>query len=264
MKYSECLTLNQLSRKHRLVHVFDIYFICHFYYRRNSIQNKEKIDKVYRTLQDWLSCLITTPKKQVATSIQQTTTLKPQTTTEKNTAINLSVSEFEDFLCRLCWLFDKSNYHEQILLMQTAPVEWGREKIEQFFHCTSHQARTAVFQRTAHGDFSEPVDNRGNKSFDTNVAQVIQDFYVDDEISRQSPNTKDTRTPKDIGTVVIRYMTMSIGETFELFKSKYPNVKVSRSKFHALRPSWVREDCPHQVCMCIHHQNIDLLLAVSK
>lgn len=208
--------------------------------------------------------MITTPKKQVITSKQQTTTLKPQTTTEKSSSIDLSVSEVESVLFRLRWLFDKSNYHEQILLIQTVPVEWGREKIEQFLHCTSYQARVAILQRTEHGDFSKPVDNRDNKSFDSNVAQIIQDFYVDDEISRQSSNTKDTRTPKDIGAVVIRYMTMSIGETFELFKSRYTDIKVSRSKFYGLRPSWVREDCLHEVCMCIQHQNIDLLLTVSK
>jgi len=57
---------------------------------------------------------------------------------------------------------------------------------------------------------------------------------------------------------------MSIGETYELFKTRYPNVKIGRSKFYALRPSWVREDSPRQVCMCIQHQNIDLLLTVSS
>ncbi len=208
--------------------------------------------------------MITTPEEQVSTSKQQRTTLQPQTTAEKSLSTDLSVSDVEDFLCRLRWLFDKSSYYEQILLIQTAPIEWGREKIERYFQCTSHQARAAILQRTDHDDFSKPGHNRGNKSFDSNVAQVIRDFYVDDEISRQSSNTKDTRTPKDVGTVVIRYMTMSIGETFELFKSRYPEIKVSRSKFYALRPSWVREDCPHEVCMCIQHQNIDLLLTVSK
>ena len=125
-------------------------------------------------------------------------------------------------------------------------------------------SRAAVLQRTEHNDLSKPVDSRGNRPLDSAVAQVVQDFYLDDEISRQSSYTKDVRTPKNRGTVVIRYMTMSIGETFELFKDRYPDLKVGRSKFHSLRPSWVREDCPHEVCMCIQHQNIDLLLTVSK
>jgi hypothetical protein len=54
---------------------------------------------------------------------QQTTTLQPQATAEKSLSTDLSVSEVEDFLYRLRWLFDKSSYHEQILLIQTAPIE---------------------------------------------------------------------------------------------------------------------------------------------
>lgn len=148
--------------------------------------------------------------------------------------------------------------------MQTAPLEWGWKKIQNFFHCTSHQARHAILQRTKSDDLSKPVDGRGNKPFDPNIAQTVQDFYLEDEISRQSSNTKDSRKSKDFGTVVIRYMMMSIGEAFELFKNKYPTLKISRSKFYALRPRWVREDSPHQVCMCIQHQNIELLLTVSN
>ena len=75
-------------------------------------------------------------------------------------------------------------------------------------------------------------DGRSNKPFGSGLAQTIQEFYLNEEISRQSSNTKDTRTPKDMGTVVIRYMTMSIGETFELFKTRYPDIKVGRSKFY--------------------------------
>ena len=201
-------------------------------------------------LHDWLSCLVNEPKQQI--------------TAENFAPLGLSMQEVEDFVYRLRCLVDKSNYHEQVLLMQTAPVEWGWKKIEQFFRCTSHQARLAVFQRTEHNDLSKPTDGRGNKPFDSGLAQTIQEFYLNEEISRQSSSTKDTRTPKDVGTVVIRYMTMSIGETFELFKTRYPDIKVGRSKFYSLRPSWVRENCPHDVSMCIQHQNIDLLLTVSK
>jgi hypothetical protein len=189
---------------------------------------------------------------------------KKKDTFENFSSLDLSLHDADDFLYRLQRLFEKSDYHDQILLSQTAPVEWGWKKIEQFFRCTSHQARFAILQRTSHGDLSKPVDSRGNKPFDPALAQAIQDFYLCDEVSRQSSNTKDTRTPKNKGTVVIRYLTMSIGETFEYFKLNNPSVKVSRSKFFSLRPSWVREDCPHQVCMCSYHQNVDLLLTVSS
>jgi len=192
-----------------------------------------------------------------------TTTTQPILAPNFST-LNISLTETDDFICRLRSLYEKSNYREQILIMQTAPVEWGWKKISNFFNCTSHQASAAVMQRTNYGDLSKPIETRGNKRFDLDHAQIIQDSYLDDEISRQSSNTKDTRKSKELGAVVIRYMTMSIGETYELFKTRYPNVKIGRSKFYALRPSWVREDSPHQVCMCIQHQNIDLLLTVSS
>ncbi|CAF4388945.1 unnamed protein product, partial [Rotaria magnacalcarata] len=217
----------------------------------NTVQTEEKIDKIYLILQDWLSHLTNKPKEII--------------TTGKLSLLGLSISELEDFIYRFRRLFDKSNYDEQVLLMQTAPIEWGWKKIEKFFSGTCHQARSAILQRTGDSDLSKRVDGRGKKRFDFTTAQFIQDFYLDDEISRQSSYTKDTRKPKGIGTVVIRYMTMSIGETYELFKRKYPNLKVNRSKFHSLRPSWVREHTPHQVCMCIQHQNVELLLtAISK
>jgi hypothetical protein len=166
-------------------------------------------------LRDWFSCLTTNPEQKTAVEI--------------SSSLHLSASEVEDILCRLRCLFEKSNYQEQVLLMQLSPIEWGWKKIQQYFQCTSHQARAA--------DLPKPIDGRGNLSFDTNVSQIVQDFYLDDEISCQSSSTKDTRRQKDVGTVVIRYMTMSIAEAFELFKSKHPDVKVSRSKFYNLRPS---------------------------
>jgi len=86
--------------------------------------------------------------------------------------------------------------------MQTAPVEWGWKEICNFFRCTSHQARATVSQRTEHSDLSKLVDRRNNKRFDSNIAQIIQDNYLNDEIGRESSNRKDTRKSKDLGTVV--------------------------------------------------------------
>lgn len=250
MKYSNCFNLNQSFCTFKSSIVLMSCLIRSFYCRRNTGQTREKIDQIYLTLQDWSSCLTAVPKGSTAS--------------ESFPSFRVSLPDVEGFMHRLRCLFEKSSYHEQILLLQVAPIEWGWKKICNFFHCTSHQARAAILQRRQFGDFSKPVDRRGNKQCDPNVAQIIQDYYLDDEISRQSSNTKDTRKPKGAGTVVIRYMTMSIGETFELFKTKYPNIKVSRSKFYSLHPTWVREDSPHEVCMCIHHQNVDLILSVRE
>ncbi|CAF1514218.1 unnamed protein product, partial [Adineta steineri] len=156
---------------------------------RNTGHTREKIDTIYKTLLEWSNCLNITPTQ--------------KSTTERSSSLGLSLSEAEDMLYRLRCLVDRSDYDEQILLMQTAPVEWGWTKIEIFFRCTSHQARVVVVQQTTYGDLSKHTDGRGNKPFDSTTSQLIQDFYLDDEISRQSPNAKDTRQAKGVGTVVI-------------------------------------------------------------
>jgi len=155
-------------------------------------------------LQDWCNCINDIPSSQ-------------EKAVENNTN-EITIEEGTDVLCRLRCLFDQSDYYQQILLMQAAPLEWGWKKMQNFFRCTSHQARHAIIQRTNSGNLAKLVDNRGNKSLDCSVAEAVEDFYLDDEVSRQSSNTKDSRKSKNHGTVVIRYMIMSIGETFELFK----------------------------------------------
>jgi hypothetical protein len=228
--------------------ILAVYLFVSFVHRRNTNQTRDKIERIYLTLQEWSTCLATSSKE--------------KTKIDCSPVSDLSVAEIDEFLNRSRRLFSASDYHEQISLMHIAPMNWGWKRLGDFFDCTIHQARSAVLRRSENPDLLKPLDGRGNKPFNRQIADIIQNFYLDDEISRQSSNTKDTRKSKEFGAVVIRYMAMSIGETFELFKIKYPHLKVSRSKFYSLRPKWVREDCPHQVCMCIQHANIELLLTV--
>jgi len=65
-------------------------------------------------------------------------------------------------------------------------------------------------------------------------------------------------------SIPLRFLHLTIGETFEQFKMKYPNLEIGRSKFFSLRPAWVREGTPHESCLCIYHENADLILQVSN
>ena len=58
-------------------------------------------------------------------------------------------------------------------------------------------------------------------------------------------------------------LTMCMGEAFELFQSKHSNLSIGSSKLFGLRPNCIREDYPHEVCVCTYHENADLLLKVS-
>jgi hypothetical protein len=61
----------------------------------------------------------------------------------------------------------------------------------------------------------------------------------------------------------LRYMLMTVGEAYEQFVIDNPTVTISRSKFFSLRPKNVKKLSPHDVCVCIQHENISFLLEVK-
>jgi hypothetical protein len=149
--------------------------------------------------------------------------------------------------------------------MTMLPPEWGRDRISNWFRGSQHQARKSIGIRTTIGDLSYPEDRRGNKPLDNQIELVVHSFYTCDEISRQTSCKKQVIHPPPFKIPTpLRFLHLTIGETFEQFKIKYPNMEIRRSKFFSLRPTWVRERTPHESCMCIYHENADLLLQASN
>lgn len=79
------------------------------------------------------------------------------------------------------------------------------------------------------------------------------------------------RTVDDKGKVTkdhiqLRYMLMSLREAYEQFCNTYSDVKIGVSKFADLRPKHIRlfDQIPHNVCVCIYHENVRLLLNALK
>ena len=112
--------------------------------------------------------------------------------------------------------------------MQIAPIEWGWKKIEKFFSCTLIKLVLQFCKELKMMIYQSQSIVEEKKPFDFKTAELIRNFYIDDAISRQSSYTKDTRISKELGTIVIQYMMLFIGEAFELFKTKYHGIKVSR------------------------------------
>ncbi|CAF4737276.1 unnamed protein product, partial [Rotaria socialis] len=129
-----------------------------------------------------------------------------------------------------------------------------------------HQARRSIELRTAGGVFSKPEDRRGNKSLDEQIELTVHNFYTSDEVSRETSYKKQViHPPPSRKPVPLRFLHSNIGETYQQFKSKYINIEISRSKFSSLRPVWVRDQIGHESCMCIYHENADLVLqGISK
>lgn len=101
--------------------------------------------------------------------------------------------------------------------------------------------------------------------------ELVINFYEQDDISRQSPNRKDTMSVKDKITgkrahVAKRHMMMTIAEAYALFKTEFPDIKLGKSKFFELRPLHVRpmSEMPHNVCVCIYHANYAFLVEALK
>ncbi|CAF4728653.1 unnamed protein product, partial [Rotaria sp. Silwood2] len=141
-----------------------------------------------------------------------------------------------------------------------------RDRIANWFDGSKHQARQSIQLRTTSGVLSFPEDRRGNKSLDSQVELAVHNFYISDEISRETSNKKQIiHPPPSRIPVPLRFLHLTIGETYEQFKLKYPNMEINRSKFYSLRLTWVREKTPHDTCMCIYHENAALVLqGISK
>ena len=149
--------------------------------------------------------------------------------------------------------------------MTMLPPTWGRDRIANWFGGSEHHARQSIQLRSTTGIFSNPEDRRGNKPLDSQIELAVYNFYTSDEISRETSYKKQVIHPPPLRTPIpLRFLHLTIGETYEQFKMQYPNIELSRSKFFSLRPKWVRERTPQESCLCIHHENADLLLQASN
>lgn len=118
----------------------------------------------------------------------------------------------------------------------------------------------------------KPDAIRSSNTVTDEVKQKDQAFYEKDDISRASPNRKDTMSIKNLPSgnrthVAKRHMMMTVAEAYSLFVIDNPDIKLGKSKFFEFRPLHVRpmSEMPHNVCVCIHHANYNFLLqALSK
>ena len=174
----------------------------------------------------------------------------------------LSVPDSNGLIEGLQTLFKHSSNSEKIRLLTIAPVSWGRRTVVNFFNCTEHQARAAIELRLTNGILAFPASLRGNQPTDPDVIEHVVNFYRNDSISRPSANRKDVISINGKSTNK-RFMQMTISEAYRLFSVENPSLKIGKSKFYELRPKDVKPESPHDVCLCIYHENMSLLIKVS-
>jgi hypothetical protein len=222
-----------------------------FFHSRNTDQISNAVDETYFKLKKWSNLLLPPSRRNT----------EPETVS----SLDLSMDDAVWILYQLRELFHISNKDEQQRLMTMVPPTWGRDRVASWFDSSQHHARQSIELRLATGTFSYPEDRRGNKPLDNEIELAVYNFYTSDEISRETSYKKQVIHPPPSRTPVpLRFLHLTIGETYEQFKIKYTHMEICRSKFFSLRPAWVRERTPHESCLCIYHENADLLLQVSN
>ena len=175
--------------------------------------------------------------------------------------------------------------------MTIAPKEWGRAKIqswyvvlnflaanmfpveihsiktnyiEMFVFFSGSSQQNAKHVKRLYFDSEQilayPHYFRGNVSLSEDTINSVVQFCREDGISRMSANSKDTLQINK-KSVPVRFMEMTVLEAFRTFEKRFPHL-VGRSTFCALRPREVKIASPHDTCMCIYHENMNLLLHV--
>lgn len=93
------------------------------------------------------------------------------------------------------------------------------------------------------------------------TVKKVQEFYQNDEISRASPNVKDSVSVfknNQKQKLSVKHLLYSVKEIYGMFREEFPSVKISLSKFFGLKPINVLSfaKIPHNICVCQLHENI--------
>ncbi|KAJ8665461.1 hypothetical protein QAD02_007123 [Eretmocerus hayati] len=184
--------------------------------------------------------------------------------------------EIDDYAIIIQKMLDKfrdenTSPKEKELIMSFWPDSWSIRRKADFFNTTRHFAQNVVNLS------QKPIASLGtiihNRLPDKTV-ELVKNFYNDDENSRIMSGMKDTKCVRDSPNQKIhvqkRLVLYNLRELYSKFKNMHPTIKIGFSKFAQFRPPQcvlAGSSGTHSVCVCIHHQNVKLMLdglGVSK
>lgn len=158
---------------------------------------------------------------------------------------------------------------DRIQLLTLAPEFWSRNYLIREFGCTEWEAREAKELVAEKGIFSIPEKKRG-KVLSVETTNLVKSFYEKDDISRIMPGFKECISVKqDNGKreqVQKRLLLGNLNEIYSLFHKEYEHVKIGLTKFVQLRPVHcvlAGSSGTHNVCVCVHHENVKLMLEAA-
>ena len=109
----------------------------------------------------------------------------------------------------------------------------------------------------------------GNKIRESHI-EIVEAFYVSDDISRITNGVKDFMSVDLNGEKVPiskRLVLYPIDEVHRLFCNEHPTIKIGLSKFCALRQKWrllPNASGTLNICVCIKHQNQNLMVCSTE
>lgn len=180
-------------------------------------------------------------------------------------------------LCRLRKKEAKTNVTDSKLGTYKSPNTLGKavKRVKKTLPISPGK-KVAVLKQLINENFDKNVcqslfnltqSRTGPRKLTEECRQTVLDFFHNDEISRQAPGKADVKSVKDPRTgkrnlKQIRHMVMGIKEAYEEFKTCYPEMIISRSKFFSLRPKNILPvgNMPHNVCVCRYHANATHLI----
>lgn len=100
--------------------------------------------------------------------------------------------QFDEFISKLKVKFqDATEKNEKYQILTLLPTEWSARKIEAEFGCSYHTARTCKKLQEGKGALSIPNAKRPSNVLASGTKEVVQNFYLEDDISRMMPGKND-------------------------------------------------------------------------
>lgn len=159
---------------------------------------------------------------------------------------------------------------KKLMILTCLPESWGIRKIMREFNAPNYMVRQSKKLLKEKGILETPNSKPG-KNLSTEIVNTVTLFYESDEISRSMPGIKDCISITDQSgnkvKVYKRLILCNLKEAHVLFKEKFPDLKISFSKFAELRPKrciLAGSKGTHTVCVCTTHQNVKLMIENVK
>ncbi|KAJ8666802.1 hypothetical protein QAD02_008464 [Eretmocerus hayati] len=157
------------------------------------------------------------------------------------------------------------NSRQRYLLLTVLPRTWNACRIQQVMGVSQATAKRAKELMENQGILCL-VPSKSGRVLDPRVLQMIEDFYLSDDMSRIQPRKNDYVSVSINGNKVERQKRLlfcNLKECYQSFKDENPEIPVGFSRFAEARPAKVISagaTGTHTVCVCKIHQNFKLLL----